>query len=73
MWPKILLGAFVLPTSPSPAVVIVASRYEQWAVVNLLLPVVSGLGRRPFPNKVQGLRHRYGVCACGTTSKQWNT
>lgn len=48
MWPKILLGAFLLPMSRPLSLVMVATGYEQWTVVNLLLPV-SESGRRPFP------------------------
>lgn len=46
MWPKILLGAFFAPYF-SISLVMVATRYEQWTEVKLLIRSVSRLGGRP--------------------------
>lgn len=57
MWPKILLGAYLLLKYPSRSLVTVATGYKQWTVVTLLLPTTSGLGFHPSPFKVRGLGH----------------
>lgn len=64
MWPKILHGAFSLPTSPSPFLVTIATGYKEWMVVNLLLPIVSRFGCSLFPYLVQGLGHQLGPLWC---------